>query len=238
MSSEAARTPAAPALRVLVVDDHRVFAELLATVLDGEPDIECVGHVQDGEHAATAVALLTPDVVLVDVRLAEADGVELACRLLASWPELRVIILSAHHDARLLARAAAAGACGYLTKGGALAEVLSAVRTARPGNMVVDRHLLEGLVGGDRRGSPRHAPVLTSRETQVLQLLAQGLDVGDISRHLGIQQTTCRGYVQKVLTKLQAHSQLQAVVLASELGLITIGSDHHDHPQEHRRATD
>ncbi len=238
MSSGTAQPPQGSTHRVLVVDDHRVFAELLATVLDGEPDIECVGHVQDGDLAAAAVERLAPDVVLVDVRLAEADGVELACLLLDSWPELRVIILSAHHDARLVARAAAAGACGYLTKGGALEEVMSAVRTARAGNMVVDRRLLAGLVSGDRRQSSPRAPVLTARETQVLQLLAQGVDVGDIARHLGIRQTTCRGYVQKVLTKLQAHSQLEAVVLAGELGLITRGSVDTGPAHGHRRATD
>jgi DNA-binding NarL/FixJ family response regulator len=214
-----------PELRVLIVDDHRTFAELLALGLDAQPGIECVGHVQQAGQAPEAVERLQPDVVLVDVRLGDDDGLALAARLHASHPELKIIALTASLDPLDIARSARAGVCAYLPKAGSLDEVLNAVRTARVGRLVLAPDMVLDLVGLERRSAARDrpaaaAPLLTSREQQVLELLGQGMDVGSIAPRLGIRTSTCRGYVQNLLTKLDAHTQLEAVVTATARGLL------------------
>lgn len=216
---------AEPPLRVLLVDDHRTFAELLAMGLDAQPDIRCVGHVQQAEGAARAVLELDPDVVLVDVHLGDQDGLDVAAQLHALRPALRIIALTASLDPVNVARAARAGACAYLLKAGALEDVLQAVRTARAGGLVLPSDMVLDLVALERRSADRaqqrhHGPALTVREQQVLELLGQGLDVTAIAKRLTIRTSTCRGYVQNLLGKLDAHTQLEAVVTARARGLL------------------
>lgn len=223
-AGEATGTAAVP-VRVLLVDDHKTFAELLAMGLDSQTDIECVGHVQLAERAAEAVRSLEPDVVLVDVHLGDQDGLELAALLHRLRPDLRIIALTASSDPVDVARAARAGACAYLPKAGALEAVLNAVRTARAGQLQLPADMVLDLVALERRAAsreePRHrGPALTAREQQVLELLAEGLDVCAIGKRLQIRTSTCRGYVQNVLGKLDAHSQLEAVVTARSRGLL------------------
>jgi len=216
-------------LRVLIVDDHQTFAELLAMGLDSQPGISCVGHVQRADRAAAAVAQLRPHVVLLDVHLGDDDGLVLAEELHTLHPELRIVALTASLDPVNIARAAAAGACAYLPKAGALEEVINAVRTARVGRLLLQPDMVLDLLALERRTAERPTPVrdplLTPRERQVLELLAEGLDVNAIGRRLGIRTSTCRGYVQNVLGKLNAHTQLEAVVLARARGLLRTGDD-------------
>lgn len=220
----------APQLRVLIVDDHMTFAELLAMGLNSQSDITCVGHVQRADRAAEAVVRLAPDVALLDVHLGDDDGLALAADLHALRPELRIIALTASLDPVNVARAAQAGVCGYLPKAGSLDEVLSAVRTARTGRLVLSPGMVLDLVSLERRGTDRtgpadRPPLLTTREQQVLELLGEGLDVHTIARRLGIRTSTCRGYVQNILTKLDAHTQLEAVVTATARGLLRRSDD-------------
>jgi len=218
-------------VRVLLVDDHRTFAELLAMGLDAQPDIRCVGHVQQAELVAGAVERLEPDVVLVDVHLGKDDGLELAAQLSRLWPQLRIIALTASLDPVNVARAARSGACAYLPKAGALDEVLNAVRTARVGRLLLSPDMVVDLVALQGRSAPaeplsRRAPTLTPRERDVLALLGQGFDVRTIGKRLGIRTSTCRGYVQNLLVKLDAHTQLEAVVAATACGLLPGTSSH------------
>ena len=224
-------------LRVLIVDDHRTFAELLAMGLDSQPDISCVGHVQSAELAAEAVERLEPDVALIDVHLGDEDGLVLAAELRRLRPELRVVALTASLDPVNVARAASAGVCAYLPKAGALDEVLNAVRTARVGRLLLPPSLVLDLVGLEQRAgvaqpSRRGAVSLTAREQHVLRLLSDGLDVTTIAKRLGIRTSTCRGYVQNLLTKLDAHTQLEAVVQARARGLLA--TDDVQRPREPR----
>jgi DNA-binding NarL/FixJ family response regulator len=211
-------------LRVLIVDDHRTFAELLAMGLDSQPDIRCVGHVQQAAGAADAVAALQPDVALVDVHLGQDDGLVLAAELHARYPQLRIIALTASLDPVNIARAAKAGVCAYLPKAGALEEVLNAVRTARVGHLVLQPHMVLDLIALDHSAAagarPGRPAVLTAREQQVLEGLSEGMDVTSIAKRLGIRTSTCRGYVQNVLTKLGAHTQLEAVAQARSRGML------------------
>jgi DNA-binding NarL/FixJ family response regulator len=209
-------------ITVLVVDDHQTFADLLAIALRAEPSLSYVGHAGTSAEARELVARLRPDVVLMDVQLPDSDGISTTEQLVAEHPQLRVVILTAHAEPSMVARAAVAGACGFLPKDGALRDVLQALRTAHRGGMVVPAHLLAGVLNASTERAARPAPtsMLTSREREVLQLMARGLDARAISGGLGISVHTCRGYVKSILAKLDAHSQLEAVMKAIRLGLL------------------
>jgi DNA-binding NarL/FixJ family response regulator len=209
-------------ITVLVVDDHQTFAELLALALEAEPALRYVGHARDSAEATRLVAELKPDVVLMDVQLPDVDGLTTTERLIADRPDLRVVVLTAHTDPALVTRAAAAGAAGFLPKDGALRDVLQALRTAHRGGMVVPSQLLAGALAAPPVPARPAVPAgtLTGREHEVLRLMGQGMDVRTISRDLGISPHTCRGYVKSILAKLDAHSQLEAVMTAIRLGLL------------------
>lgn len=209
--------------RVLVVDDHVVFAELLGLALSGEDGFEFVGRADGVTAGIRMVESVRPDIVVMDVRLGDGDGIAATAQLTRRFPGLRVIVLTAFVDSDLMRRAADAGACALLPKDGELAEMMHALRTARGGGFVVHPRLLKTLVSGDGRAQPM--PPLTQREQDVLQMLAAGLEANAIARELGISLNTCRGYVKSLLTKLGAHSQLEAVVIAMRNGLIRVGAN-------------
>lgn len=206
-------------IRVLVVDDHRTFADLLALALAGQSDLECVGVAITAQAARVLAESQRPDVVVMDVRLGDDDGLSLTGELTTCFPELRVVVLTAHATSSLLERAADVGACCLLPKDGSLQEVLSGLRTARRGGLVVHPLLMRALMAG----RPREVvggPDLTQRETEVLRQLALGRDARGIARDLGISLHTCRGHVRRLLKKLDAHTQLEAVAHAVRAGLI------------------
>jgi DNA-binding NarL/FixJ family response regulator len=209
-------------ITVLVVDDHQTFAELLALALGAEPSLAYIGHARDSAEATRLVAELKPDVVLMDVQLPDVDGLTTTERLLVDHPDLRVVVLTAHTDPALVNRAAAAGAAGFLPKDGALRDVLQALQTAHRGGMVIPAQLLTGALNATSAQSAPTAstPLLTSREHEVLRLMGKGMDVRTIARDLGISPHTCRGYVKSILSKLDAHSQLEAVMVAIKMGLL------------------
>lgn len=206
--------------RVVVVDDHRTFAELLALALRAEPDFDCVGTAHSIEAALRMLGALTPDLVIMDVQLGDGDGIAATAELTKTFPDLRVVVLTAIVNPSLMRRALDAGACALLRKDGALDEMLHTLRSARRGGFAVHPGLLMELV---RNNPPIPPPPLTDREGQVLQRLAEAGDARSIARDLGISVSTCRGYVKNLLAKLGAHSQLEAVVIAMRHGLIYAG---------------
>jgi DNA-binding NarL/FixJ family response regulator len=212
-------------IRVLVVDGHRTFAELLGLAVGRQPDLQYVGHAATGAEALRLVDELRPDVVLMDADLPDADGIDTTERLRAGHPETRVVVLTASSEPALVGRATTAGVSGVLAKNGALGDVLNAVHTAHGGGMTVSSHLLAGLLRStadteERTGDGRSAGGLTAREHQVLRLMGVGLDVRSIAHRLGISVHTCRDHTRSVLAKLHAHSRLEAVAVATRRGLI------------------
>lgn len=206
--------------RVVVVDDHRTFTDLLVIALAGLPDIECVGQAHDAATARRLVDEVEPDLVIMDVELGSDDGIALSAQLLAQHDQLRIVVLTAHANRALMTRAADAGVCALLPKVGSLPNVLHALRTARRGSFVVDQSLLQTLIiRGEEGASCRHAP-LSDRESEVLALLAEGVDARRAAQRLDISIHTFRGHVRHVLTKLDAHSQLEAVAIAKREGLL------------------
>jgi DNA-binding NarL/FixJ family response regulator len=217
-------TAAAASTSVLVVDDHKTLADLLAMVLNAEPDFTCVGSAPGAAKALAMVHELSPDLVLMDVHLGDGDGLQATAELTTTYPELRVVVLTAHADAPLMQRAADAGACCLLPKDGSLPDMLQALRSSRRGGMVVHPALLESLITSRPRRRSDYLPPLTSRERDVLRMLAEGLDARAIAKGLGISLHTCRSYVKSLLLKLNAHSQLEAVVIAMNHGLVWVAS--------------
>ena len=210
-------------LRVLVVDDHSTFAELLTQAIDREPDFVSVGHTSTGAGAVAMFAEHRPDIVLMDLQLPDIDGFAVTAQLVAMSPGVRVIMLTAHVTAAVVADAGTCGACGFLPKDGRFEDLLSTLRTARPGSLAVDPAVLGRLIDQPRTTRRSLARPLSQRELSVLVRLADGRDVTSIAHELRISSHTCRGHVKGVLSKLGAHSQLEAVILAARIGLIQIG---------------
>lgn len=207
---------------VLVIDDHLTFAELLTAALDREPDLVSVGHATTASEGVALSHQLQPDLVVMDVKLPDGDGFSATSAILQSHPQARVIVLTAHATAEVLERAAKAGACGFLPKDGSLASMLQTLRHARQGSLVVDPALMASLTSHRRQleAEHRHVPALTPREQVVLELMGEGKDVRTMAKELNLSPLTCRGYVKTLLSKLGAHSQLEAVAIASRLRLI------------------
>lgn len=210
---------------VLVVDDHTTFSDLLAMALDREPDLTCVGTAASVTEAFLKVDERRPDLVIMDVRLGEGDGVTATAELTRIYPELRVVILTAHIDTALMQRAADAGACCLLPKDGSFSDLLEALRSSRREGLIVHPTLLKALIMSQPQRDVT-IPSLTRREREVLKMLADGLDARAIAKNLAISVNTCRGYVKNLLLKLDAHSQLEAVVIATNRGLVSVGPSH------------
>lgn len=214
------------ATRILIADDHSTFAELFAMGLEREPDLEAVGHARTAAEAVQLTESLHPDIVIMDVRLGDGDGIEVTAQLTERYADLCVIILTGHPDPDVVARAAQAGACGFLPKGGALAAMLHALRSARRGSLVLPPEMLELMA---QPAPPAVAapsvPSLTAGELEVLELLGHGLNPRTIAVRTGMSVEECRALLASVMTKLGASSQLEAVVTANRYGLISAGPD-------------
>ncbi|MBG6179545.1 response regulator [Arthrobacter sp. CAN_A1] len=208
-------------IRVLIVDDHATFAELLAQALAREPDLVSVGFATSIGTAIEKFMVLLPDLVVMDYHLPDGDGITAAERILAVAPDTRVVMLTGDPDSQALTRAAGSGICAFLPKDGSLTTLLETLRHSRNGGMMVHPLLVAQL--GARRKTPApgtRVTALTQRELEVLQLMAEGRDVRANARALGITENTCRGYVKSILCKLGAHSQLEAVAVAARLGFL------------------
>jgi DNA-binding NarL/FixJ family response regulator len=211
-------------LKVLVVDDHIVFAQLIDRALAHEDDLVCVGIAPSLAKARAMCDAVRPDVVLMDVQLPDGDGVDAGAKLVCDYPEMRIVVLSAFIDGPLLHRASRAGVTALQAKDGDLDDLLHAVRFSQPGSLSVPPRLLHQLMS-DKAPVEVH-PDLTQREREVLRLLASGRDLTFISREMSISLHTCRGHVKNLLAKLGVHSQLQAVVVAMRHGLIDPDDEH------------
>jgi DNA-binding NarL/FixJ family response regulator len=210
--------------RVLLVDDHRAFTEALAVAIASHPDLACVGTPTTIEECLAALPTALPDVVLLDIFLPDGDGIDAISAIRARLPEARIVVMTGYTDVDVMARAAAAGASGFLPKENSIAAVLGAIRAVRDGEMLIDGSTLAAILGRVGQASTRNQRPgfvrLTAREQDVLDLMGQGLDPHAIARRLSISLHTCRGYQKAILAKLDAHSQLEAVVVAARRGMI------------------
>jgi DNA-binding NarL/FixJ family response regulator len=212
-------------VRVLIVDDDDLMRAGLRGVLSSDPAIEVVGEAGDGREAAYRTRLLRPDVVLMDVRMPDLDGISATRELLASFPEAKVVILTTFEQDDYIFGALTAGASGFLLKRTRPEELIAAIHTIAAGDSLlspsVTSRVIERMAGQpalDGERDPRLAE-LTPRETEVLELIARGLSNGEIAAELVIGESTVKTHLKRVLAKLQVRDRVQAVIFAYESGL-------------------
>ncbi|TDD56959.1 response regulator transcription factor [Nonomuraea terrae] len=210
------------ALRVMVVDDHPMWRDAVARDLE-QAGYEVVATVGDGRQALRVAGAVRPDVVVLDLRLPDLAGVEVARGLAASERPPRVLVLSASGEQDDVLEAVKAGASGYLVKSASREEFLDAVRRTAEGEPVFTPGLA-GLVLGEYRRLATQRPAvggprLTDRETEVLRLVAKGLSYKQIAERLTLSHRTVQNHVQNTLSKLHLHNRVELVRYAIERGL-------------------
>jgi DNA-binding NarL/FixJ family response regulator len=207
-------------IRVLIVDDHPVVREGLRGMLEADPGISVVGEAGSGDEAVVRDRELTPDVVLMDLRMPGGDGVSAITRILKARPDGRVLVLTTYETDQDIVRAVEAGAAGYLLKDTSRADLLAAVAAAARGETVLSPSVATRLVTRMR------APVaesLSPRETEVLSLVARGLSNAEIGRALFISETTVKTHLLRVFGKLGVSDRTAAVTTALDRGLLPPG---------------
>lgn len=218
--SVAPREHPGPRIRVIICDDHQVVAQGLAMILRAEPDMEVVGVAGTVAEVRAMAVASRPDVVLMDYALPDGDGVSATAAIRASQPDVKVVMLTSFVDEEVLVRAIEAGCSGYVTKHKGAEELTTAVRLAADGEALVSPDMLARLLPRLRRSHHGLGWDLTAREREVLDLLAVGESKEDIARRLFLSTNTVRNHIQNILTKLGAHSRLEAVATAAREGLL------------------
>ena len=210
-------------ITVAVVDDHSMVAEGLSLIISAQSDMLFVGIASTVAEALVLVEREHPQVVLMDYHLPDGDGVDAVRQILVRWPETNVVMLTGGGPKDLLARSIEVGCVGLLAKNRPGKDIIAAVRSASRGEPVLRTDELASLLGRVRNAPKQPAQWLSTRELEVLQLLAEGSSTEEIARGLFISVHTVRNHVKNILFKLDAHSKLEAVAMAVRDGIVTHG---------------
>lgn len=217
-------------IRALVADDHPVVREGLSAIVDVEDDITVVGQASDGDEALRLARQLRPDVVLMDLKMPNLDGVEAIEAIRAELPDTHVLILTTYADEEYIMAGIRAGARGYLLKDASPDELVRAIRIVARGESLLQPTVaarvldkLSELMTADGAPSPESAPSthLTAREREVLRLLAGGARSRDVTETLFISERTVKNHVANAMRKLNANTRAEAVAKAIQLGLLS-----------------
>ncbi len=212
---------------MLIVDDQQLLRAGFRVILDAEPGIEVVGEAGDGVAALEQIRRTRPDVVLMDIRMPEMDGLTATERLVTTPDPPRVVVLTTFDQNEYVVRALRAGAYGFLLKDAPTSRLIAAVRAAAAGDALIEPSITRRLV--ERFAAPQEEPAglpeavrgLTDREREVLRLMARGLSNAEIAAELVVAETTVKTHVARVLAKLGVRDRVQAVVAAYESGFVT-----------------
>ena len=214
-------------IRLLLVDDQRLMRDGLRTLLELEPDLEVIGEAENGEIALKLFPELSPDVVLMDIRMPVMDGVEATRRLRAEYPDAKIIILTTFDDNEFVFEGLRAGALGYLLKDVSGPELADAIRTVSAGGSMIEPSVARKVVAEFARLAPPTQSAkaelidpLSEREIEILCSVAQGLTNKEIANKLFLAEGTVKNYVTSILQKIGARDRTQAAIRARELGLL------------------
>jgi DNA-binding NarL/FixJ family response regulator len=199
----------------LIVDDHEVVREGLRLSLSRAPHIRIVGEASDGESAIALAERRRPDVVIMDIRMPGMDGLEATKELSRKAPEIAVLVFTAYSERSLLGRGLESGAKGYILKEAPHGTLLRAIEKVANGEGYIDPALMPAFLPGRDRDE-----MLTAREREILQLLADGMSNADVAAKLFISQETVKSHVRHILTKLEADTRTQAVAIALREAII------------------
>jgi len=206
-------------LRILIVDDHPVVRAGLRAIITGEPDLTVVGESGDGNDAVRLAAALRPQVVLMDLRLANnTDGIEATREIMARVPDTNVVVLTTHDNSTEMVRALAAGARGYVLKAGPPEELLTAIRAVPEGGTALSPQAAALLVNQ----VVHPAPILSNREIEVVRLVAEGLGNREIARTLFLSEATVKTHLVRIYHKLGVENRAGAVSAAVQRSLIRL----------------
>jgi DNA-binding NarL/FixJ family response regulator len=220
-------------VRVLIVEDDALMRAGLRGVLDGDPAIEVVGEAGDGRDAVHRTRLLAPDIVLMDIRMPQLDGIAATRDVLAAFPRVKVLILTTFEQDDYIFGALSAGASGFLLKRTKPEDLVAAIHTVAAGDSLLSPSVTNRVIARmthqrapDANADARLAE-LTPRERQVLELVARGLSNAEIAATLVIEESTVKTHTKRILAKLQIRDRIQAVIFAYEHGLTSPGADSH-----------
>ena len=218
--TEADATDAPATVRLLLADDHTMLRQSLRRTMEDE-GLDVVGEAADGEEAARLAEQLKPDVVLMDVSMPVLDGVE-ATRLIAQHsPDVAVVMLTMHADADVVARAIRAGAVGYLVKDCTTEELVRTIRQAASGETALSPDLAAGMLQEMAKAAAVES-VLSKREEEVLQLIAEGASTNEVAAQLYISVKTVKNHLASIYEKLDARDRTQAVLQAVRMGIVRL----------------
>ena len=211
-------------IRLMLADDHRMLREgLRRSMIDQGFDV--VGEARDGEEAIRLAHELRPEVILMDVTMPEVDGVEATRQIRSELPEIKVVMLTMHADQEVLTSAIRAGANGYLVKDCSTDEIASAVRMAVSGETALSPQLAASMLDEVRRldrPSSEEDRIVTRREEEVLQLIADGCSTPEVAEKLYISQKTVKNHLASIYQKLDARDRTQAVLQAVRMGIVSL----------------
>ena len=211
-------------IRLMLADDHRMLREgLRRSMIDQGFDV--VGEARDGDEAIRLADELHPEVILMDVTMPEVDGVEATRQIRASHPDIKIVMLTMHADQEVLTSAIRAGASGYLVKDCSTEEIASAVRMAVSGETALSPQLEASMLDEVRRLDRPNADeerIVTRREEEVLQLIADGCSTPEVAEKLYISQKTVKNHLASIYQKLDARDRTQAVLQAVRMGIVSL----------------
>lgn len=214
-------------IRIFLADDHKLLRQSLRVLLEKEPDVAIVGEAGNGLKTLDQVEALAPDVVLMDISMPHLDGLEATRRIKKRHPDVKVLILSMHGDDQYVGQALRAGASGYLLKDASKDELLLAIRAISQGGSYLSPRLSKMLIDdylrlSDQTAEDPYHDLLTDREREVFQLMAENQSSPEIGRILGISPKTVRNHRANLMEKLGLHSQSDVVMFALRHGLIPL----------------
>lgn len=215
-TSQAGDPPPSPPIRVMIVDDHAVVCMGLAGIINTQPDMSVVAQAHSGREAVEQARKYSPDVILMDLRMPEMNGVEAIAAIRAERPGSAVIVLTTYQGDEDIRRALAAGAQAYLLKGMSHLKLLEAIRSVSAGGQYIPRNLLNSIPGKLNR------PALSAREVDILRLVVKGLNNNEIAEALNITRGTVKWHINIILRRLDVNDRTQAVVVAAQRGIIEI----------------